>query len=156
MLENEEQDDNRAAGDPETGDLREPMSPALTGGQAFPMPVVNQGVPGPANARFCSACGAGIVKQAIVCPNCGSPVGGPMKDKTVAVLLAVFLGVWTWLYTYQRSKVKFWSGIGLSVLGLILTIVVVGYVVLFGVWLWAVIDTATKPQSWYTSYSTAA
>jgi hypothetical protein len=107
-------------------------------------------------SRYCRACGAGIVVQAIVCPHCGSPVGGPVKDKTVAVLLAVFLTFWTWVYTYQQTKIKFWVGFGLSIIGGILTIAVVGFIILFGVWLWAVMDTATKPQSWYTAYSSGS
>jgi uncharacterized membrane protein len=50
----------------------------------------------------------------------------------------------------RQTKVKFWIGLGLSIIGGILTIVLVGFVILFGVWLWAVIVAATKPQSRYT------
>ncbi|MHB8191596.1 MAG: hypothetical protein ACYDHP_14510 [Ferrimicrobium sp.] len=92
----------------------------------------------------------------MACPHCGSAAGGPVKDKTVAVLLAVFLTFWTWVYTYQQNKVKFWVGLALSIVGGVLTLVAVGFVILLGVWLWAVIDTATKPQSWYTAYSSGS
>jgi hypothetical protein len=34
----------------------------------------------------------------------------PNKSKTVALLLAVFLGSATWLYTYETDKKKFWIG----------------------------------------------
>ncbi|MDA8185133.1 MAG: zinc ribbon domain-containing protein [Actinomycetota bacterium] len=37
------------------------------------------------------------------------------KSKVVAILLAVFLGPWTWLYTYARDAKKFWIGIGVVV-----------------------------------------
>ena len=50
----------------------------------------------------CPGCKAELVITAIVCPKCGTAVGTP-KDKSVAVLLAVFLTSWTWLYTYKRE-----------------------------------------------------
>ena len=34
---------------------------------------------------------------------------GDRKDKTVAVLLAVFLGLWTWVYTCKKDAWKFWA-----------------------------------------------
>lgn len=54
-------------------------------------------------ARYCPVCGTGLVAQAVICPSCGSPTGQSSfggKSKTAGVLLAVFLGPWTWLYTY--------------------------------------------------------
>ena len=36
------------------------------------------------------------------------------KDKTAAILLAVFLGFWAWLYTYKRDAWKFWLCLGLT------------------------------------------
>jgi hypothetical protein len=36
------------------------------------------------------------------------------KSKTVAILLAVFLGPWTWLYTYRRDAWKATLGLGLG------------------------------------------
>lgn len=56
------------------------------------------------------------------------------------------------MYTYKRDAAKFWVGLVLSIVGSILTLVIVGFVVLFGVWLWAVIDTATKSEYWYMQY----
>ena len=66
------------------------------------------------------------------------------KDKTVAVLLAVFLGFWTWLYTYQKDSKKFWINLALS-------IVTIGFWGIVG-WIWAIIDTVTKPESYYLNY----
>ena len=68
----------------------------------------------------------------------------------------MFLTFWTWVYTHQQNKVKFWVGLGLSIIGVILAAAGIGFVILLGVWLWAVIDTATKPQSWYTAYSSGS
>jgi uncharacterized membrane protein len=86
-----------------------------------------------------------------MCPTCGTPLSIP-HSKGAAILLAVFLTFWTWLYTYKRDAAKFWVGLGLSILGAILTIVLVGFLILFGVWLWAVTDTATKSEYWYQQY----
>lgn len=84
----------------------------------------------------------------VVCPACGSAVGvgGKPKTKSTAVLLAVFLGLWTWIYTYDRDKSKFWISIVLSVLTL-------GFFGLIA-WVWAVIDTTVKPQSYYDNFPT--
>jgi len=37
------------------------------------------------------------------------------RNKTIAVLLAVFLGPWTWLYTYRRDPGKAAFGLGLNI-----------------------------------------
>ena len=90
-------------------------------------------------------------KNAVICPNCGVAVkGGKLdksvysKDKTIALLLAIFLSFWTWIYTYEKDSWKFW-------LNLALTIVTVGF---WGVVaeIWAIIDVAVKPDSFYINY----
>jgi uncharacterized membrane protein len=77
---------------------------------------------------------------------------GTPKDKTVAVLLAVFLAPWNWCYTYKRDATKFWIGISMMVLGVILLVIFVGVFLIFGVWLWAVIDAASKPDVFYRQF----
>ncbi len=69
--------------------------------------------------KYCQQCGSGLIRTAVVCPNCGSstdvrvtggiPIegSGPAKSKTVAVVLAVVFGSWGWLYTFSRNKAKF-------------------------------------------------
>ncbi len=75
--------------------------------------------------HFCFACGNQLVETAVICPKCGSPKAvlpkyqangstAPGKSKTAAVLLAVFLGIWTWAYSYKLDKGKFWSALGTS------------------------------------------
>jgi hypothetical protein len=66
------------------------------------------------------------------------------KSKTTAVLLAVFLGLWTWLYTYKEDNVKFW----LSIVLCIFTSGAWGFVA----WVWAIIESAIRSDSWYNSY----
>ena len=117
--------------------------------------------------RFCRSCGQAIHRDAAICLQCGVAVqhtmspGAPLasslgavqpKDKSVALLLAIFLSFWTWLYTFQRDQTKFWIGLGGSILGGILLFVVVGILPVLGIWIWAIIDTATKPDSFYRQF----
>lgn len=73
------------------------------------------------------------------------------KDKTAAILLAVFLGFWGWLYTYKRDAWKFWLCLGLTV--------TVSWILLFlpvlGFHIWAIVDAARKPQQYYDYYPNA-
>jgi len=67
------------------------------------------------------------------------------KDKTVAVLLAVFLGFWTWCYTYKKDAWKFWLNLGL-------TVVSIGF---WGpvAWIWAIVDAARRPTEFYDNFN---
>ncbi len=82
-------------------------------------PSSNQTSPTLNLTKFCQACGSGLVDTAVVCPACGSAVQSSFnrtsasgKNKTTAVLLAVFLSGWTWLYLYKKCAKKFWIYIG--------------------------------------------
>lgn len=77
--------------------------------------------------QYCSSCGNSVDPRAVVCPGCGVATAGSVgaKSKTAAVLLAVFLGPWTWLYTYTRDFRKFWAGIGVSIGWTILLIIAI-------------------------------
>ena len=75
----------------------------------------------------------------------GMGLGAPVaKSKTVSILLAVFLGFFTWLYTYKRDSTKFW-------IGLLVTIFTVGIAYLF-IYIWAIVDACIKPDSYYTNF----
>jgi hypothetical protein len=124
------------------------------------------------------------VSAAVICPNCGSAQKGFStsggKSKTTAVVLAIFLSAWTWVYTWKVNSKKFWIALALWVVQIILYVVGVnefanrlvcntqgggctfqsgsgGVAVLFagliafGIWLWAVIDASTKSQEYYAS-----
>lgn len=84
-----------------------------------------------------------------------TPLVASPRSKTVAVVLAVVVASFTWLYTYRLDKKKFWIGMALSVLGAILSAVGIGLLFIFGVWLWAVVDRVRQPESWYRSYQAA-
>ena len=136
--------------------------------------------------NFCPACGGNLIVTAIICPNCGSPttkyVGQAIpKSKTAAVLLSVFLGTWSWLYTYKHNKAKFW--ITFSIIFLLAAFLIfwafymsiryqqgswyasegdlqTGVVVAeslralcFAFWVWAIIDNSVKPSEWYRIYA---
>jgi hypothetical protein len=107
------------------------------------------GYPGP--QRWCPACRSAVLVSATVCPTCGTPLASP-RSKGAAVLLAIFLTFWTWVYTYKRDAWKFWLGLILSIVGVVTTFFLIGIVILIGVWLWAVIDAGIKPEYWYQQY----
>jgi len=114
---------------------------------------------------FCQNCGAAITPATEICVKCGAKVGEVVaetkggKSKATSVLLAVFLSFWTWLYTYKKDAWKFWVGLGLAILSGILAVVTLGisliftWIFTFGVWVWAIVDTAVKKDEWYRSYS---
>ncbi|GAC1392606.1 MAG: hypothetical protein NVSMB46_08880 [Candidatus Saccharimonadales bacterium] len=69
---------------------------------------------------------------------------GHERKKKIAVQTAVIFGLFSWLYTFEKNKTKFWINLGL----LILTI---GYWSPIS-WLWAVIDNVIKPDDYYNQY----
>ena len=120
----------------------------------------------PKGVKFCQNCAKPTDPLADVCLVCGAklaraeatPATSGGKSKTASILLAVFLGFWTWLYTYKRNAWKFWTAIGVAVVNVILTVVTlglwvfVGWIVWVGLWVWPIVDVATKGEDWYRSY----
>ena len=130
--------------------------------------------------NFCSACGNAILDTAVVCPTCGSPTPRyrpepvqTAKAKSTAVVLSVFLGIWSWLYTYKVNAHKFWitfpilAALFVTLLtfavlassypsdfeiAIRLTVARVWQFLVVGFWLWAIIDNATKPQAFFSNY----
>ena len=110
---------------------------------------------------FCPSCGVAIKREAELCVHCGVRVGRPAagaKSKTAAILLAVFLGFFTWLYTYREDSAKFWIVAGVSIVNFILGIATagiwffIGFFIGIGLWIWAIVDTASKSDEWYATY----
>jgi hypothetical protein len=66
------------------------------------------------------------------------------KNKTPAVLLAVFLGGFAWAYTYSKDAHKFWINFGLA-------LVTFGFWAIAG-WVWAIIDMAQRDEQFYAGY----
>ena len=67
-----------------------------------------------------------------------------MKDKTTAILLAIFFGFWSYLYTYEKDKLKFWLGFGLS----FVTLGLAGIVF----WIMAIVDSANRDANFYNNF----
>jgi hypothetical protein len=133
--------------------------------------------------KFCASCGRGLVAAAVICPNCGaaqkgfSTAGG--KSKTTAILLAVFLSAWTWVYTSKANSKKFLIALVLWVVEVIIFIIgaqhfsstfacgqmtsqcsvhpgsasfiLVSYLIAFAIWIWAIIDASTESQEFYSN-----
>ncbi|MGH9072378.1 MAG: hypothetical protein ACRDX8_14745 [Acidimicrobiales bacterium] len=124
------------------------------------------GLAGP--AKFCSACGNGLIAQAVVCPRCGSYASGPgvlmgSRSRTTAILLAVFLSFWTWVYTYRWNAWKFWTAVsvdcGLLILALAtpfsaasIFFAILWWIALLVFYIWAIVDAATTPEAAYQTY----
>jgi DNA-directed RNA polymerase subunit RPC12/RpoP len=97
----------------------------------------------------CPHCGKEVEDQAVTCVMCGTPIRGTLsavktKDKTVAVILAIILGLWTWCYTYKKDAWKFW-------LNLVLSLVSIGYWLPVA-WIWAIIDASRRPTEFYINF----
>ena len=104
-------------------------------------------------------CGNGLVTTAAICPRCGTPASGTRpgqigtKSRTTAVVLAVFLSFWSFLYTYSNSAWKFWLGLGLNILTFLIDIAghygsgvsLVWLFAILGVWIWSIVDRCITP-----------
>jgi uncharacterized OB-fold protein len=110
--------------------------------------------PAPVSA-ICSSCGQAVLPGQTYCQRCGMPFIplARSKDKTVAILLAIFLSFWTWLYTFERDRQKFWIGLIVGIASFFLGIfLLVTFFVPFGIWIWSIIDVCQKPESYYRMY----
>lgn len=101
----------------------------------------------------CSECGKQVSDKAASCPNCGNPIAKyatqvnyvPVlhkseKSRVVYVLLGLCLG-WLGIHNFYIGK----AGKGIlqllmMVLGLMLTLIAVGYIVLFVLCIWILVD----------------
>jgi len=143
---------------------------------------------------YCPECGKPIKKNAVICVNCGiqvkevktSPVkenadNPPEKNKSVAIVLAIFLNFWSWLYTYKKDFKKFWIYLGSSIV--LIPVLIVAYMAMltdsnitqqlqptgfgWGLWvfatwsvffanlsafIWALCNSIIRPESFYKNY----
>ena len=88
----------------------------------------------------------------------------PGRYKSIALVIAIFLGHWTWLYTWRTDKFRFLAGLAAQVL-LIISAVFgreLGVddgawtqsfgLAVCGIWLWAVVLAFLRPSSFYELY----
>ena len=69
---------------------------------------------------------------------------GKIRTKTNAIVLAFFLGYWSWVYTYEKTKKLFW-------INLVLTVMTIGIWAFFA-WIWAIIYYSVKSYKYYEDY----
>lgn len=100
---------------------------------------------------YCPECGRPVKRSAIFCVHCGVQIKEinatktiQYKDKTVAVLLSFFFGFWAWIYTWEKDQIKFWIGLGITILS-----VGFGYIAF---WIWAVVNSTIRTQEFYNNY----
>ena len=97
--------------------------------------------------------------------NKGKTIG---KSKSTALILAILLGFWAWLYTYKKDDWKFWSGSILSFLLILFTLLIhppiyinkvtislmlILFLASLGLHAWPIIDYALKPKKWFEKYN---
>ena len=68
----------------------------------------------------------------------------PQKNRKTAIWLAILFGPLVWIYTYKYNEWKLW-------LNIVLILATLGIWAVIA-WIWAIIDTATKPDTYYKNY----
>lgn len=122
---------------------------------------------------YCPECGRPVKRNAVICVSCGVQIkeietsfkkeataSNPnAKSKAAAVVLAVFFGYWSWVYTYGRNGLKFWvTFVGAPAVIITIAHFLNEYGTLFifigfaAVWIWAIADNAIRPNSFYENY----
>lgn len=115
-----------------------------------------------ADEVFCYSCGSVIKKSSNLCPKCGVSILGKVerKEKSTAILLALFTSFFTWLYLYEKNSIKFWIGLFVTLFSGIIAkvlfdfsnpnwILVIAPAII--VWLFAIIDVSIKDSNYYNS-----
>lgn len=96
------------------------------------------------------------------------------RKKWIAIVLALIISGWAWLYTYRINRRKFWAFAALWLIDLIVPAVVYANTAFslaswqdflpaalvyiasalfsFGLWLWAVIDAIRTPTAVFQNY----
>lgn len=145
---------------------------------------------------YCPECGTVIKRSSVFCTECRTQLKekkenivevtkpkevalAPSKNKTIAILLSIFLGFWSWLYTYKVDRKKFWVYLCLILPGvvgipIIINLSISGYVSNsafvnvflegYGTWvwmyflvnlssfIWALVNSIARTESFYTNY----
>jgi hypothetical protein len=119
---------------------------------------------------YCPECGKPIKRKAVVCVYCGVQVGElknniptvkvkqpiELKTRKIAIILAVCVGIFAFIYTYKRDAVKFWLCLGFAFLGGIIVASMFGpgwsFLVGLGFWIYAMKSVSDRPDSFYENY----
>lgn len=135
-----------------------PQSPTTpqTARPNVPAPPYNSGAP-----RSCANCGTPVADHVVFCPTCGTstagkrgrsnrPLRAAARKKWLAVVLAVIFAYFTFLYTWQFDRKKFWISLGVVVFSQFLGDI--GLVVDVFVWGWSVYTQASRPSAFFERY----
>ncbi|MCL5070830.1 MAG: zinc ribbon domain-containing protein [Actinobacteria bacterium] len=116
---------------------------------------------------YCPECGKLVKKDSAFCNYCGvkikesfkREISSNAKSKATAVILAVFFGYWSWVYTYGRNGFKFWVAfVGAPAVIVTIAHFLNSYGTLFiflglaAVWIWAIVDNTVSSDSFYDNY----
>ena len=116
---------------------------------------------------FCPECGKAIKRNAVICVHCGIQIK-PLQDMTVrsetinitpksrkvALWLVLFLGFFSWLYTFRKDWWKFL--ISLTIFFILFFVIrrneTAAFIIGAIVYLWPVIDVTVRKESFYENY----
>lgn len=108
---------------------------------------VKCGVPKGQGSSYCHNCGKPVAPEAVVCVNCGvankpssGSANGNAKSKMAAGLLAIFLGTFGVHNFYLGYNQKAIIQLVSTIVGIVLSCIVVGIFVVIGIWIWAIVE----------------
>ncbi|MCL4386444.1 MAG: zinc ribbon domain-containing protein [Cyanobacteria bacterium] len=116
---------------------------------------------------FCPECGKTVKRNAVICVHCGiqikllqnsvtksEAISTTPKSRRVALWLVLFLGFFSWLYTFRKD---WWKFLISCVIFFILLFVIrrneaAAFIIGAIVYLWPVIDVTVRKESFYENY----
>ena len=106
---------------------------------------VKCGVSKGSGSNYCHSCGKPLAPNAEVCLNCGvkttkTAPPGEAKSKIAAGLLGIFLGCFGVHNFYLGYTAKAVTQLVLTIVGIVLSCVVVGIFLVLGIQIWALVE----------------
>jgi len=95
-------------------------------------------------SNYCHNCGQPVTPGAVACLSCGVATKAlppaDAKSKIAAGLLAIFLGTLGVHNFYLGYTSKAVIQLVLSIVGIVLSCIVIGIFIVFGVWIWTLVE----------------
>lgn len=116
---------------------------------------------------FCYSCGSIVKINAYTCPKCGVPLKyiprnrKTTKEKETAIFLSMFTSFLAWAYLYQKSEIKFWVGLVVSLISLTVAKLLydssyynwyLSLIPFIAIWIFVIIDVSSKNKEYYKSF----